>query len=268
MPNPSRLTVHLLPSLIPPGALRGGVAVVIDVLRATSVMVQALASGCTQIIPCLEIDDAKEVAAEFAPGSVILGGERQGLPIDGFDLGNSPGDYTLEVCGGKTLVMTTTNGTRAILSSLEADRILVASFANLGATLEVLAKELEHRPVHVVCAGTNGEVSLEDTLLAGEFLLRIAEKRQNLGHWSDVGKSLHCNDAAFLAAATAWGLAAHRSSDGASTRLDVLSKGWGGRRVTELGLSPDIREAAGPREIRLIGQLARDPIRIVAVAPI
>ena len=104
--------VHLLPTLIPPGSLRGGVAVVVDVLRATTVMVQALAAGCEAIIPCLEIADAQKVAAGLGPGAALLAGERHGLPIPGFHLGNSPGDFTPAICREKSLVMTTTNGTR------------------------------------------------------------------------------------------------------------------------------------------------------------
>src|SRR4051794_89600 len=134
-PGRPEVFVHLLPSLIPPGTLRGGTAVVIDVLRATTVMVQALAAGCDAVIPCGEVDEAREVAAGLPAGKAILAGERQGLPIEGFDLGNSPGDFTLDNCRGKTLVMTTTNGTRAILASLEADRVLVAAFSNLLATV-------------------------------------------------------------------------------------------------------------------------------------
>ena len=84
--------------LIPPGSLRGGVAVVVDVLRATTVMVQALAAGCEAIIPCGEIDEAQKVAAGLRPGKALLAGERQGLPIPGFDLGNSPGEFTREIC--------------------------------------------------------------------------------------------------------------------------------------------------------------------------
>src|SRR5436309_2899435 len=90
--------VHLLPALIPPGALRGGVAVVVDVLRATTVMVQALQSGCEAIIPCAEIEEAQAVAASLPAGTALLSGERQGLPIPGFDLGNSPDDFTPGVC--------------------------------------------------------------------------------------------------------------------------------------------------------------------------
>ncbi|MCA1685091.1 MAG: 2-phosphosulfolactate phosphatase [Planctomycetia bacterium] len=163
--------VHLLPALIPPGALKGGVSVVVDVLRATTVMVRALAAGAMAIVPCAEVDEARGVAAALPEGSAVLGGERQGLPIEGFDLGNSPDSYTEDVCRGRTVVMTTTNGTRAILASLDADRVLVASFGNLAATVREL--KAQTRPVHIVCSGTNGRVSYEDALLAGAIVRHV-----------------------------------------------------------------------------------------------
>src|SRR3954462_7472238 len=104
--------VHLLPSLIPPGTLKGGIAVVIDVLRATTVMIHALAAGCDAIRPCGEIDEARGLAASLPKGTAILAGERPSEPITGFDIGNSPGACTPDLCSGKVLVMTTTNGTR------------------------------------------------------------------------------------------------------------------------------------------------------------
>ena len=120
-----------------------------------------------------------EVAAGLPPGTALLAGERQGLPIPGFDLGNSPGEFTPEVCRDKTLVMTTTNGTRAILASREAERVYIASFTNLRATsaeisVQFLKKHHGHS-VHIICAGTEGHVSLEDSLLAGALTSQIAE---------------------------------------------------------------------------------------------
>src|SRR4051794_34353966 len=160
-----RVSVHLLPHHIPPGALRGGVAVVIDVLRASTMMVYALAAGCEAIIPCREIDEARRIAADLPRGRALLAGERQGLPIPGFDLGNSPGQCTPARCAGQTLVMTTTNGTRAVLACLEAERVLIASFVNQSATARAI--RADGRPVHLVCAGTDGAISFEDSLLAG-----------------------------------------------------------------------------------------------------
>lgn len=242
--------VHLLPRLIPAGALRGGVAVVLDVLRATSVMVHALAAGCTAIFPCDEVEDALSVAKDFSPERVLLSGERQGVPIPGFDLGNSLADYTPERCGGKTIVMTTTNGTRAILASLDAERVFAASFANARVTLELLrAEQKRGRAIHVVCAGTDGMVSLEDTLLAG----MIASELTSVGE--------HATNDALLIARAAW----RSLGDPDVVRLrDFLTLGRGGRRVIELGYAADIADAAGAHESYIVAELARDPVRIVA----
>jgi len=253
--------VHLLPSLIPPGGLKGGVAVVLDVLRATTVMVHALAAGCEAVIPCGEIDEAYRVVSRLPAGTGILAGERQGLPIEGFDLGNSPSAFTPERCRGKTLVMTTTNGTRAILASLQAERVLIGAFPNFAATLQLL--HLERRDVHVVCAGTDGAISLEDSLLAGA----IAQ------HLKDMGSSLR-NDEAEIAAG-AW-LKIQNSlwfkngdPDAESNPLvRYLSRGRGGRRVRELGLAADIEDAARLNRSghQIAVELLRDPLRLVASA--
>lgn len=261
--------VHLLPALIPPGSLRGGVAVVIDVLRATTVMVQALASGCESVIPCAEIDEAQAVARSMPAGQSFLGGERGGLPIPGFDLGNSPADYTPELCRGRTLVMTTTNGTRAILASLEAERVLIAAFTNFEATVEELSLEFlkaHGRPIHFVCAGTEGHVSFEDTLLAGSFALYL---KKSYGHAS------FGNDSAMIA--TAFWHDEERRIEPVSGRLRLLSKaaeygarlaralstGRGGQNVHRIGLAKDIPDVANVDRYSLVAQLQRDPVRIV-----
>jgi 2-phosphosulfolactate phosphatase len=258
-----RVFVHLLPSLIPPGSLPGGVAVVVDVLRATTVMVHALAQGCQAVIPCAEIDEAWRVAdVELPPDSAILGGERGGLPIPRFDLGNSPGDYTREVCRGKTLVMTTTNGTRAILASLEAERVYIASFANLKATADELTvqflKKDHGHPIHIVCSGTEGFISQEDSLLAGALTKQLADamvprypEGERLGNdealivlsqWLEVER--------FLEQRPLWRL---------------LQMGRGGQNVTRIGLERDIKVAADVDRFPIIAELSRDPLRIVKV---
>jgi 2-phosphosulfolactate phosphatase len=260
MPESERpeVFVHLLPSLIPPRSLKRGVAVVVDVLRATTVMIHALAAGCEAVIPCGEIDEARRAAASLPEGCVLLAGERQGLPIDGFDLGNSPGAFTPTLCRGKTLVMTTTNGTRAILASLDAERVLVGAFPNFAATVQLL--HLENRDVHVVCSGTDGQISYEDTLLAGAFAQ----------HLKDMGAALR-NDEAEIAAGvwskvhnSLW----YRSGDPdaeSNPLVRYLARGRGGRRVLELGLAADIEDAAqlNRSQYQVTAELLRDPLRIV-----
>src|SRR5262249_45719093 len=107
-PHDRDVHVHLLPDWAPAGRLIGGLAGVIDVLRSTTTMIRALAAGCTAVRPCVEVEEARALANKMRAGRVLLGGERGGLPLPGFDLGNSPGEYTAKACCGTTLVLTTT----------------------------------------------------------------------------------------------------------------------------------------------------------------
>ncbi|WP_165070143.1 2-phosphosulfolactate phosphatase [Paludisphaera rhizosphaerae] len=254
------VSVHLLPALIPSGALRGGVAVVIDVLRASTTIAHALAHGCEAVLPCLEIDEARRIAADFPRGQALLGGERRGEPIAGFDLGNSPGDYSAKACCGKTLVMTTTNGTKALLACLDAETVLVGAFVNFAATVQRLIHE--ERPIHIVCAGTEGQISYEDSLLAGAFASRLADLEHDLandqaevvhGLWEHVDESIRSYED-------------HGRRSGEEPPLvRYLKRGAGGRRVMELGLGDDIEIAAtlNRDDCQVVVELARDPLRLV-----
>ena len=126
MPVDRDVHVHLLPELAPPGRLAGGLALVIDVLRATTTIVHALAAGCTAVRPCVHVEEARQLAGEMRAGRVLLAGERGGVPVPGFDLGNSPHEYTAKLCQGKTVVLTTSNGTRALARAAEAQAARVA----------------------------------------------------------------------------------------------------------------------------------------------
>src|SRR3989442_948332 len=168
MPDDRDVRVHLLPQLAPAGCLAGGLAIVIDVLRATTTIVHALAAGCCAVRPVAEIDEAQIIAGGMRAGRVLLAGERGGAPLAGFDLGNSPGEFTPKICRGCTVVLTTSNGTRALLRAAEAARTLVGAFVNYSAVCEQLRQDA--RPVHIVCAGTDGDIALEDTLLAGALV--------------------------------------------------------------------------------------------------
>ena len=111
-------------------------------------IVHALATGCTAVMPCSEIDEARRLAASLPAGTSLLAGERHGVAIEGFDLGNSPGECTPAVCRGKTMVITTTNGTGALLACLDADLVVVGSFVNFAATAQRLLHQA--RPIHLV----------------------------------------------------------------------------------------------------------------------
>lgn len=164
------------------------VCVVFDILRATSTMVTALANGAEAIIPVAEIPEA--LALRQKNPSVLLAGERHGLRIRAdltgsvdFDLGNSPREMTVDKVQGKTIVMTTTNGTRALRACAGARMILVGSFLNLRATTNWLR---EKNPGHLilVCSGTLEEAALEDVLAAGALCEKIWSSYAG-GHVSD-----------------------------------------------------------------------------------
>lgn len=143
-------------------------AIAIDVLRATSTITQALASGYQRVLCCTDVEDARALAAEQGPA--VLGGERKCVPIPGFDFGNSPREYVGEPAA-PTLVLSTTNGTRLLVTAAaHAERVLVASLLNLEAVVEAVradgADELD-----ILCAGSRGELCLDDAYVAG----RIAE---------------------------------------------------------------------------------------------
>lgn len=143
--------------------------IVIDVLRATSVMVTSLNNGAKAVVPVLQPEEAFLLRKDHS--DLILGGERNAVPIEGFDFGNSPLSYTPEVVSGKRLVMTTTNGTLAIHNSLAANELFIGSFLNDQAVVDVVKDKSD---VVIVCSGNNGLYTLEDALCAGRiiYLLR------------------------------------------------------------------------------------------------
>jgi len=135
--------------------------VVIDVLRATSTIVTALSNGASEVLPVLNLEDA----IEFDKNGYLIGGERGGIKPSGFALGNSPAEYRMDVVMNKRICLTTTNGTKALINARElANDIYVASFLNLSATVEKLSK---YENIAIICAGNDGDVSYEDTQLAG-----------------------------------------------------------------------------------------------------
>ncbi len=160
-----------------PRDLRETVCVVFDVLRATSSIVTALANGAAGVMPVSEISEALVERKRHA--GILLAGERNGVRIRGaltggvdFDFGNSPREFTAEKVCGKTIVMTTTNGTRALRSCAGAKMILAGSFLNLAATAKRV-RELSPENLLLVGSGTGEAEALEDTLAAGALIAEL-----------------------------------------------------------------------------------------------
>ena len=139
--------------------------VVIDVIRATSTICQALASGYERVFCAAEVEGARSLREALGEG--VLGGERNAVPIPGFDLGNSPREYLEPV--GETLILSTTNGTRAVVVAAErCDRVLIASLLNLSAVVEAVLSHGDD--ALVVCAGVQGTANVDDSFVAGRIV--------------------------------------------------------------------------------------------------
>jgi 2-phosphosulfolactate phosphatase len=152
------------------------VSVVIDVLRATSTVITALSNGAKSIIPVSTVEQALDLKHRHP--EYIIAGERGGEKIEGFQLGNSPTEYTEAVVRDKTIVLTTSNGTNAIIhASNLAERVLIASFLNLTTVVHELDGYDSSTNIVIVCAGNNGEISYEDTQVAGAIISKLIKER-------------------------------------------------------------------------------------------
>lgn len=158
--------------------LKGKIAVVIDVLRATSTIVTALAHGCKEVVPVMEIEEAVNVAKNYDKGTFLLAGERGAVGIDGFHLSNSPLEYTEERVKGKTIIITTTNGTRAIRRAYEAEEVVIGCLLNASAVAKHLYRE--GKDAVILCAGTEGRFSLDDIITAGMIVSYVCRNREDV----------------------------------------------------------------------------------------
>jgi 2-phosphosulfolactate phosphatase len=165
-----KIDLYPLAKDAPPEAPADATVIVVDLLRASTTIATALAAGAECVMPFAEIDDTLAAAQAYGRQNVLLGGERGGRLIPGFDLGNSPSEYTPERVAGRRILFTTTNGARALHHAWNARRVLVGSLANRTAVARMAAKA--SRCV-VLCAGTDGYPALEDIYAGGLIIERI-----------------------------------------------------------------------------------------------
>ncbi len=147
--------------------------VVIDVLRATSSISVALANGAKSVIPVSDMGEAGKIAQNLDPSRFLLCGEKDGLKIEGYHHGNSPMEYTAEAVAEKTIILNTTNGSKAITRSGNAEEVFIASFLNMTAVVNKL--KATEREIMVICAGWKGRLSLEDMLCAGAIIYNLMD---------------------------------------------------------------------------------------------
>ncbi|HEY4305711.1 MAG TPA: 2-phosphosulfolactate phosphatase [Gemmatimonadaceae bacterium] len=166
---------------VAPSDVAGRVVAVIDVLRASTSITAAVMNGARAVLPFESSEDAVSRSKSFEKGEFLLAGERKMKPISGFDLGNSPLEYTREVVEGKTVLLTTTNGTPAITNTAGARDVVVASYVNFTVVLAMLRTALRGgTDITLICAGRDRQFGLEDAGCAGRFVAHMVKRLTNV----------------------------------------------------------------------------------------
>lgn len=259
MPAEIEWHCHPLPDHMPPDAVSGGVAVVIDVLRASTTIVTALAAEAAFVLPTAAVDEARR-QRERLPAGTLLGGERGGTRIAGFDLGNSPAEYAAAAVAGRGIVITTTNGTAALARCAAANERLIGCLVNRRA-VAAAAVELAtagNGQVHLVCAGTDGVVTDEDLLGAGGILAAAFDLLPP-------GDSLR-HDLAGGMALTAF-RCHHAEADPTASLVQAFTAAPGGANLIELGMASDLPLAAAIDRFAVVPWLCPQTGRLLPLEP-
>ena len=175
-----KLEVFMSPREVVAGDVQGRVVAVIDVLRASTTIAVALFNGARTVIPVADVDEAISRARQFEKSQVRTAGERKMLPIPGFDLGNSPLEFTAEEVRGCNVIISTTNGTRALMALQGTRDTVVASYVNHIAVSAMLRAAARSNDISIVCAGTEGHVSLEDAACAGRYVRSLTQSNASI----------------------------------------------------------------------------------------
>ena len=233
-----RIDVFFTPLGLNPGDLTGRGVVVVDVLRASTTVITALAIGAKAIIPAATAEEAVRLASNLEKDGVVLAGERKSLKIEGFALGNSPREMTAAAVGGKTIVLATTNGTPALVAAQGGDPVLVGAPANFRALAARARAVLEQRgELVVLCAGRDKQFAVEDGYTAGRLIKAV---RRGV-------KRLELNDAARAAIAL---------TDAVATWTEALEGSEAARQLAEADLAEDVRFAAKPDRFTVVPSYA------------
>jgi 2-phosphosulfolactate phosphatase len=245
--DPLRWYTHCLPDDMPRESVAGGIAIIVDVLRASTTIVTALEAGAAFVKPVVKVAEARRLRS-ISGETCLLGGERRGVRIAGFDLGNSPAEYCRAAVEGRGIVMTTTNGTLAIERSLAAKVVLVGSFLNRNAVAKeavLLASALDIHVIHLVCAGTNGQETEEDFLGAGSIVhAGVSESSRN-----------HVLDSVSEKALAGFSRAVNKSSEPQSQLVESFRQSQGGKNLITLGMESDLVLAAALDRCSLVPRL-------------
>jgi 2-phosphosulfolactate phosphatase len=240
------LNVYNLPDQVAAEDLASSAVIVIDLLRATTSICYALAVGAKEVVPFREIDEALAAANRIGRDQVLLAGERRGVLIEGFDLGNSPAEFTPERVAGRCVYLTTTNGTQALHHARMARRVFVGAGVNLSA---IVASVKDEPRIEILCAGTDGKETLEDFLAAGAIVDKLTAASST--QWK-------LNDAA-TSAAREWRLLGGKAEITGRPIHEqfalALRDTLGGRNCIEVGNGADLPDCAHIDRFQIVPEL-------------
>lgn len=233
-----KIDVYFTPLGSREGELAGRGVVVLDVLRATTTIVAAIANGAKAVVPAASSEEAVRMAANLERDGFLLAGERRSVRIEGFALGNSPAEMTPEAVAGRTIFLTTTNGTPALLAAHGGDPVLVGAAVNFSAlAARARAIFLARGDLAIVCAGRERQFALEDAYAAGRLIKAVKRSRRRVS----------LNDAALVAL-----LIADQYPDWRS----ALTASAAARQLAEVALDDDVVFAASEDRFGVVPVLA------------
>lgn len=180
-----RIELFLIPGPVEQERLSGKSLVIIDVLRASTTICQSLSAGARAVIPVETSGEAAELRTKIGIENAILGGERKGMKIDDFDLGNSPFEYTTDRIMEKTVILTTSNGTKFYSRAAQSNPIITGGLVNISAVAGRVARE--SKDLVIICAGNEGDFSIEDTLCGGMLIDKIINVERMRVELNDAG---------------------------------------------------------------------------------
>ena|ERR1051326_3090789 len=238
-----KVAVFFTPANFDEMFLKDKTVVVIDVLRASTSIMMALQNGAKEIIPVSNVESAVKISGSLFGDVTLRAGERNSRIIEGFNLGNSPVEYTEEVVKGKSIIFITTNGSAAIVKGRHAKRLIVAGFVNIAAVVAFL-KDAE-TDFTIVCAGKENNFSLEDAVCAGALINRLK---------AETDAELILDDGGTAATGLEKSLGGNI--------LKMLKNTEHGKYLTEIGFAQDLKVCAGVDSVNLLPMLSGNVIRV------
>ena len=240
-----RVEVFFTPHQVDEMYLRHRTVVVIDVLRSSTTIAKALFNGAKEIIPVTTVESAMKIVGNLFGDVTLLGGERQGKMIEGFNLGNSPLEYTEERVKGKSIVFSSTNGSLSMVKARYAKEMLLCGFVNIS-VVENKLKEPD-RDITILCSGSGGNFSLEDAVCAGMLIQKLTDTN---------GKAVVLGDAGTASVVL--------YKNHSKSLYKMLTSSEHGQYLTEIGFAEDLKVCAEVDSISVLPQFLGNVVKLKA----